>query len=164
MRGAWIDQHLDAYYSGGPLTAPLISNNSIKFKGGGLRTGFDTTWTFGCSFGLLARTNVDILWSKFNVNQTTNQNSGLGPVRDVFRDSIQAFTPIVELFLGVIWEKILCNTYYVNAHIGWEEQYFFNMIQWNAFTSGAGPDLIASVRQKGSLGLSGLTAGVTFGF
>lgn len=161
VRGVWIDQNLKVDYFGGTL-GTVLTDNKINCRGGGVRAGLDTEWELCYGFSLLARSNLNLLWSSFKVNQINR-----GPSINSIRDSICTIMPVVELFLGLVWERLFCNSsYYVNAHLGWEEQYFLNGIQFNQYTSygnGIFPNSI-NVHQLGGLGLGGLTVGVTVGF
>jgi len=162
IRGTWIDQDLDVLYSGGNLSEPLLSKNSIDYKGWGIRTGLTTTWNLCNGFSFLGWSHVDILWSRFDVEQKGLQQSG--ELRSAISDTICTMTPVLELFFGIAWEQMFCGCTRVQARFGWEEQYFFNGVQFNQNTLTAGIDDRNIVHQLGGLGIGGLTAGVSIGF
>lgn len=164
LRALFIKHDLDVLYSGGDLVAPIDSDNRINFWGVGLRAGLDMKWNLCYGFSLCAHQGIDILWSKATVKQTEHQPSGA--IRNLTRDSIQTLTPIFELFLGLMWEGCMpfCG-WDMSAHIGWEEQYLINAVQFNQYLNPTGfgdPNIIA--HEIAGFGLGGLTLGVTFGF
>lgn len=170
IRGVWMDQNLNVAYGLVQGDNTVFAENKINCKGSGVRVGLDTKLALCYGFSFLARSNLNLLWTKFSVNQRQLDPFHVLAVSGVLnsiKDSIHTITPVVELFLGFVWERLLCNSsYYVNAHIGWEEQYFLNGIQFNQYTSYGRPGFANSINihQLGSLGLGGLTVGVTVGF
>ncbi len=161
VRGIWLDQDLDANFTGGNLGAGIFSKNSINLKGGGLRTGLSTKWDICYGFSLLAWSNFDVLWTYLDVSQRSIANSD-GTTRDATKDALYTVIPVFEWFLGARWERKVCCTN-VSARVGWEEQYFLNAVQFNMLTENTtAPSPIA--HQTGGLGLGGLTAGLSIGF
>lgn len=168
LRGLWFQNHSDVDYSGGDFGNVDHAKTHVNFKGGGIRAGFDTDWALFCGFSLAARAHFDILWSKFDFDQR-----GIHRVNEVVRDnrddSIHAFTPMTEFFLGLVWERMLCCRYYVNAHIGWEQQYIVTGSRASRLSTAIATDSLDprnayTVPLVGGCGFGGLTAGFTIGF
>lgn len=161
FRGVWIDQDLDAIYSGGNVAPPIHSFDDLNFRGYGLRTGLDVQWGLCYGFSLISRTSVDLLWSKSKIEHTEFHP---GP-RASMRDHVHTINPVFELFLGLMWEHGFCSCSFplsLQFHIGWEQQYIVNGLQFNQFSSSEPPRV--TTHQLGGLGIGGLTTGVTLKF
>ncbi len=84
VRGAWIRQKLDTFYSKqaagvidpltGVATAVAVREDlnsdqygSIRSWGVGPRAGFESNWMLGCGFRLIGDVSADILYTRYNV-------------------------------------------------------------------------------------------------
>lgn len=158
FRAAWINQDFNVFYIFQDSQAgQYYSANSIDYQGYGARFGFDTKWELLCGFSMIANTCLDILWAKTHIKQRNYAFSD-------FRDKIYVLTPIFEIFGGFMWEYCF-NCFCIrsiSAHVGWEQQYFINLAQFNAYGSSTAQAYFA--HQIGGLGVGGLVAGFDVGF
>lgn len=167
LRVALINQHFTTTYfgitgSGGYTSAFQVTKNNISFKAVGPRIGVDTKWDLLCGFSLLANTNFDLLWS--TTRSTLRDINPDSTERSKIKDRhIQSIIPVIELFLGLGWDICGgCKNWKLNCHLGWEQQYYVNFMQFNQFINPF--DGILSLTENGALGVGGLVAGINFGF
>lgn len=162
FRGVWTKEELNVLYSGGTLISPLLATNKINFRGYGVRGGIDVNFPIRCGFSLLAKGGGGLLWS---VGDSIQEEFliGLNLIRNRVDDSYRVVTPVFDIFVGIAYDICFCNIIsHMNAHIGWEQHYFVNMIQFKQYP--AGQDFFVTINQMGGLGLGGLTAGLTLFF
>jgi hypothetical protein len=139
FRAAWIDQKLDVAYNGvsfveapGPgTTTPLLqSNNRSDFAGYGICAGVDTRWKIWNGFSFFANGDVSLLWSRFNLKQTTTLIDGT--LRSSITDVLHTTMPVLELMAGFAYDYHW-NWFGLAVHVGWEEELWFSQNELNRF-------------------------------
>lgn len=168
-RAAWIDQdfhikYINVFVNQAPIF-PFIRNlNDSNFYGYGMRGGLDAMWELGYGFGLYGNAAVSALWSHFNVIQSEYSNTQVLIAKSVMH--LNSVTPVFEAKLGFNWHKAFSKKrFFIDLHVGWEQQIWFDQIQWAVPNNSADSyDAAWLEEQQYNLGLSGFTAGATFGF
>ena len=167
VRGAWVGQQLNTKYNsisfdgGSPTSvAFLLTKNKNNFQGWGLRFGIDNTWSIPYGFKLLVNVSGSLLKSTFRISQNETTNTGQ---KAVFLSNTQYDTQeILELALGIGWEKCWDRLKKLSIDLCWEENVWFHQSQLFYFTS-----LQVTTRGlplQGNLGFSGPTLAMSFAF
>ncbi|MDX8430748.1 MAG: Lpg1974 family pore-forming outer membrane protein [Candidatus Algichlamydia australiensis] len=138
FKGSWQKQHLLVAYE----ALPNVANNTFRrmtqqldYWGFGIRTGFDAAFHLNRWFRLLGKAAVSGLWSEFDVerNDRFAPTDGSAPELSSFRtcNSFHTLVPVLELFLGLRWEKRFNeNLYNYMMQLGWEHQVWWEMNQF----------------------------------
>lgn len=178
IRGGWIKQSFQVNYffpvefttglnfdASNPL---ILVNTNWNFNGYGLRGGLDINWGFGYGFNIYSNVSASFLCSGLKLKH--KERFGNGFLRTNLKEDVDTITPGFEIALGLSWEKYFnCERYYLNIHAGWEETLWLDMNQIQRFSGMISPSIntksgIHTRRDRGNLGLSGLQAGLVFGF
>jgi Legionella pneumophila major outer membrane protein precursor len=151
-RFAWIDQNLQATYSGGTIPLTTVSS-PINFYGAGLRFGAEGDWKVYHGIGFYGRAFGSLLTGDFRTSFVEGINT-VG-VSDV-TDRIRKIVPVTELGLGVYWQWENWR-----AQIGYEMSNWFGMVD--------SPDFVNDVTNKlsyrtGDLSLDGLRVVLQFDY
>lgn len=131
--------------------------NQQKFWGVGIRTGLDSTFFFDENWMIYGTTAFSLPWSKFQITQlVSNETDELTNI--TFTNDFYATTPVVELGMGLRWVVKFGdeNCYAFALQVGWDEQVWFNQVNWLA-----GP---VAVPQGGQLSQQGLSVRARFDF
>ncbi len=178
LRGAIIDQDLDAVYDGvvagspyPPLvvvgTAQSIADVDQDFHGIGLRGGLDLQWNLKWGLGLYGQSAVSLLWSKFDVSMKENYTSSVSTFSGNSSSHFHTGKSAFELELGLNWEVFAWREkvrFAFNA--GYQFNYWPNMNQlYKIQPLGADPSLQYSMSYfDGDLTYHGLALGATIAF
>lgn len=131
-------------------TTDVLNRFKQKFHGYGLEAGLLSRWELGCGFFIVGHAGGSLLYAKFDVhskgrdllnNNVTviDSENGCETHDEAFTllrayadsDNYHAVIPTVEYFLGFEYDVHFCGCD-ISAHVGWEEQVYFNL---NRFTS-----------------------------
>lgn len=167
LRALWLNQRNRSFILGQQIipTSEPISGLSERVKRSeqytalGLRAGFDTYWNLNRGFSLIGSIAGSILGGK-------DKNH----IKDHFRLAVpgaivQSFSTklkdrncsckaVLDLAIAVRWEYLLCNAYFVNMQVGYEQHTFFNLAR----------STFAGRKFHSDLTLHGLTFGGTVRF
>ncbi|MBS0622561.1 MAG: hypothetical protein JSR80_06350 [Verrucomicrobia bacterium] len=176
VRGAWIDQKIDAFYTNvffNGLTFPATdyaSTTKNDFSGVGLRIGGDGSWNFWRGFSLFGKSGISLLYGQFEVRHreflAAPVTSGgvtfpAGTERARMKLSPSQAAPAIDLTAGIGWDFCLCR-FNVNVSVAWECQLWFTQNQMLQVLDDSGA--ISNNTLKGDLSLQGLTARLALGF
>jgi hypothetical protein len=156
-RFAWIDQKLDATYSGGssgPFNTTVTS--PVFFNGGGLSLGGEGVWQVWHNVGLYGRGRFSLLSGRFrNFLTETTANGAVGVVN--VQETNYQIVPVAELGAGVTWQGE-----HWRLSVGYELANWFSMVNSPDFTS---PTNIGKLsRRTSDLTLEGLAVQLGFLF
>jgi hypothetical protein len=151
-RFAWIDQNLQAAYTGGTTVLTTV-NSPINFYGAGLRFGAEGDWKVYHGLGLYGRMFGSLLDGDFRTSYVEIANGGAAGLSDV-SDRIRKIVPVTELGIGVYWQWENWR-----AQVGYEMANWFGMVD--------SPDFVSDVTNKltyrtGDLSLDGLRVVLQF--
>ena len=147
VRGAWIDQAFNAYYTNG-LGTTLVSS-PLSFRGIGLDTGGRADWWITDYMGVFGRADVAMMVG--DIHSSLNQTSDGGQSYSVgIASSDHRVIPVVGLATGaqMNWRSLKFT-------VGYEVTQWFNLIQSYDVVGFVGnPAKLA--QRTGDLSLSGL--------
>jgi hypothetical protein len=162
IRGAWIHRNYRATFSGfgdsGPAGAEELEDEfHNRYRGVGLRSGFDSQWGLGCGWSIFGQMALSILYGKhllhfeeeleFNDESTTKQ-------ADV-RNRWTMIRAIGDFALGLRWDQLFySDRYRIRLQLGWEQHMFFGFNKDMTFTDDTATGVF--VANKGDLGMSGV--------
>jgi Legionella pneumophila major outer membrane protein precursor len=165
LRTTWIRQHLKTEYSDGIIIIgrPTMSDTSVKEKnkwwGIGLEGGLDASWMLGEEFSLYANLAAAIE-SGFQKVKVSQEIESTDTTFEDLKDSYRISRPILDLQLGLKWDRMLANgSYNFGFHFGWEHHVYFSQNQFHAQES-LGP----IVANQGDLTYQGWTLGAHLAF
>ncbi|NGX59177.1 MAG: hypothetical protein KR126chlam3_00324 [Chlamydiae bacterium] len=113
LRIAFIEQNFEIQHKGGSwgftFTNGFPSNDKVDlendFKGVGLRTGFDTTWQFGCGWGLYGNFAASIIYGRFSLDHDEETRLASSPFDKTkileTEESFHASRGMLDLALGI---------------------------------------------------------------
>jgi len=152
LRIAYIDQSWTVQHKGGswslrgPTNGANNYNNEVSYendyKGVGIRAGLDSTWNFGCGWGLYGNFAASILYGRFSIDHDESNRNAASPHEKVkildTTESFRASRAILDLGLGVQWSTLFCAcSYGLTVQLGWEQHLFFDQNQmWNVVRIG----------------------------
>ena len=166
FKAAWIEQTLIVLYgnvvfSNNNAGPDVRSKNRSTFQGYGVDLGFDGNWKLGAGFELFGSCNAALLLGNFDL-ALFEKNIGLGP-RSKLTNNIQEVVPELGFSAGLCWERsFFSDRLFLNIHVSWEEQVWFNQNQLSRFVDAFMEGLI--INHLGDLTLSGWTIGAAVGF
>jgi hypothetical protein len=156
-RVACIRQKYRLTYYGGDLFPggeDLVTTKN-KFLGAGLVMGSHCDWILGKGWQLYTAGAASLLYGEFYVHQGEYADVGVKKRLSLHR-TFFATAPVIDLTLGISWEKGMWN-----LHLGWEEHYFFGQNQWVRLV---GDQQFTYVSNLGDLSLHGVVFGAAVNF
>ncbi|HEY2811550.1 MAG TPA: Lpg1974 family pore-forming outer membrane protein [Rhabdochlamydiaceae bacterium] len=165
LRTTWLRQRLNTNYSNGIPTAgnstmPKIEiREKNKWWGLGIEGGLDTVWSLGAGISLYGNIAAAIE-SGFQKVRTMSEVEDLELVFENNKDSYRISRPILDLQLGLRWDKYLGNnSYNFGLHAGWEHHVYFSQNQFHVEQA-----LGQFVDNQGDLTYQGWTLGAHLAF
>jgi hypothetical protein len=165
IKTAFIQQdvHLDLAHPDAIIPELSLSaeeNIAHDFWGIGPSFGISGGWSFPrCrNLSLIGSFSADFLFGQWNVNDAYNRTD-LVPVPETYQAFTTSMTdsylgtPVLRYFLGLEW--VYQGTVCLNAHVGYELQWWANQQRMLAFQQ---------LPMHGDLTFEGLTCGVSVGF
>ncbi len=143
FRYALIEQDLDLEHHGGSWSPRMTPdqfpfNNEVNldndYKGGGLRSGIETTWHIQCGWAFYGNVAASIIYGYFNVTQAEENELAISPHTRTeilkTKEHYRASRAILDFMLSVEWSTILLDCgYAITARLGWEHHLFFHQNQ-----------------------------------
>lgn len=169
LSALWISQNVNKSADG--LRKNLLNSAPYPFEssfsqhltswGLGPKFQLETMWRLGLGLQILANLSTSILYTRYNLDGSlsiTNTIDSVTTTRTPSIDGLDNYNvlrPITQAFLGLGWDKNLCQDRY---HIGLSAGYDFN-VYWNY-------DMLnyAAFKEKSDLYLQGLNVQFLFGF
>lgn len=131
IKGAFINQIQSINYLGlgnGTFNAHLERKH--RFISFGPRLGFDEKWYIYNNFSVLGNIATALLYGKFNlINEYSLFNATETTAGPITFDCRKRLYPMMELMLGLCWEKSCDNYPTIQAAIAYELQYWWNQSQ-----------------------------------
>lgn len=149
LRGAWTKTNFNLFSELGPYTGSFRGTNlhnilakahdnfTNRLWGVGLLAGLQPYWNFHSNFFLFGDFDLALIWGKFQANKSINYqvtaNSNLDNaffvlerVRNTSHRNLFRMQAVLDLFLGVRWEKNWCCDRYLSSFdLGWENHIWF---------------------------------------
>lgn len=153
-RLAWIDQSLQAIYSGGDFVAgPGLARNSFGFNGGGIGISSESFWAVGKGFHLFGRGHGSLMVGDISTRVLQTSSGGTVLVVDVTEEFMKV-VPIVEIAAGLVWDHNF-GRFAVQLASGYELSNWFGLLDSRTFVdSFVGTEGISS-RTSDDLSLDG---------
>lgn len=137
FKGTWQKEHFAVRYEALPNLADETfrrMDQKMEYWGFGMRTGFDASFHLNQWFRLLGQAALSGLWSQFETERRDRFAPADGSASEIntfyTENTFHTIVPILELFLGVRWEKRFNeNLYSYMMQIGWEHQVWWKMNQ-----------------------------------
>ena len=167
LKGAWISQNMNVTYEGvdanvGSYSIHQLSNNSVRFRGAGIRTGLTTGWYFTRCWSLQGLLALSTVYGEYTCNtvagDTTSANiNGVDMFNQNTTDTFYQVAPVLETTLMLQWETYFGDEseYRFLLNAGWEEQVWFAQ---SYFTD------CGNINRGGNMSLQGFTLGARFDF
>jgi len=147
LRIARINQSYEIEHKGGSWSANTNAGNpdvqvayndfvdlDNNFKGVGIRAGLDSTWNFGCGWGLYGNFAASIVYGRFSLDHDETLRLVETPFSKCkileTKESFRASRAMLDLGLGLQWSTLFCGCQYgFTFQLGWENHMFFNQNQ-----------------------------------
>jgi len=153
-RFAWIDQRMNAFYTGGGATGGDNVFNPVDFTGAGVRLGAEGNYHLGKGFSFFARGYGSLLMGDFHNSLTETLGAAtIVAVSDRYRQVV----PVTELGIGIAWK-----TESFKARIGYEITNWFNLVDSPDFSNAVNQGKLSS--RTSDLSLDGLALELEFDF
>ncbi|OGN65049.1 MAG: hypothetical protein A3E80_06620 [Chlamydiae bacterium RIFCSPHIGHO2_12_FULL_49_9] len=173
VRGAWINQKLNASYLGS-LSPETISTQTMKWKnkwwGVGPRIGANGDWELGCGFSMLSKMAGAMLYGQSRVrnyseftSQTVTTNTQL---RSIAEHNYQ-LVPTLQMLVGLQWGTCFrCDSMYFHINANWETNYYWDQFNIPILYAAAATDATTPITTFGSqpLTMEGLTINMELDF
>lgn len=149
FRGLWIDQkfHWNGIDSTGSTSRGVAK---LKVDGYGVEGGLFGRWNVGYGVSIIGNVGGSLLYSKVNSHGVLHYSISDFQANDGYKDTVHRATPTFDTFIGVQYNKLLCN-YDIGVRLGWENHVFFDVNQF-------------SLNKTQNLTMQGLTLGGSVGF
>ena len=172
LRTDWIYQKVRAEYETFAFFLPLDSEVDITYKdrwwGLGIEAGFDTQWGLGQGWSIFANLAAAILYGEHRIKMKDKDDPAfvfITPTGTFVRlkDKPWIAHPILDLQLGIRWDKMLANDHlHLGIQLGWENHVYFSQNQFPIF--GDDFNLGKFFANQGDLSLEGWTLGLRLDF
>lgn len=146
-RGAWFTTRFNNIASNKALFSVLFSSNNFsdRFRdriwGAGLLVGVQPRWWFFQNFMLFSNIDAALLWGKIKVRKNEDYTSinlfGAKSI-DFHNTSLNSFfkmQTVLDLSLGLHWEKTWCNRFITYFDLAWEQHVWFDVSHRNKLNS-----------------------------
>jgi hypothetical protein len=167
LTSAWVRQKYDVNLGGFPF---LIVSDDIdmknRFWGIGPRAGIDSIWEFGCGISAFGNGAVSILYGFFDTKQHEDLTFTDSSIATTFldeKDSFRTSRTILELSLGLRWDKMFKNNrYHLGLQLGWDNLILYKQNELRRFVNGG--DLGVNLPVQGDLTIQGWSLKAMVGF
>ena len=166
-RAAWLHRDFDTEYSGGTFTAntELSEKTKNRYRGAGVRGGFDTQWGLGSGWSFFGQMAFSLLYGHQHVNLESHSKvvtTGVITPTITAHDNWGAVRAVTDLAFGLRWDQLFSNdAYRIRLQAGWEQHMFFSFNQNNSFISSSNGVFVGN---KGDLSFSGASFQARFDF
>lgn len=139
LRGAWVDQHYSAAYSGfiGNGTNRITAHNDNDFWGLGTRAGINTDWIVGKGWSFFGNVSSCILFGKFDVEQHLKTPPTVTYPTNVgfdIEDNHYMNVPEVEMAVGISWGQFFNKMkYHIDLRAAYEFQIWYDQLNLRKF-------------------------------
>lgn len=170
LKAAWIDMHYNVAYTGivDSILNNAITSGSMRAKSEywavGHRMGFDSNLHIGWGFSLYEKIAGALIYGDYD--STTRFSFARAPVPPFNTTGIDNYPlrhndysrlrAMAEMSIGLEWGYCFSNEYYLGLHIGWENQMWWNQMEFYFLTT--------DYNLHGELAYSGLDVGIRFDF
>lgn len=165
LRGTWVHRHFTTDYKGGTLTSDTANSFYARYRGIGLRGGFDTQWGLGNGFSIFGQMSGSLLYGKQRSSDTQSNASATAANAN---NRASAVRSMADLALGLRWDSLLNDDKYrLRLQAGWEEHVLFGFNRNMSFTrlgTDVGTSNGAFSNNRGDLAFSGLSLQARFDF
>ena len=135
VKGAW--EHARLEVSGkvpNSTTAPFAEGNfdetTIRNRGWGVGIigGLEPNWHFGCGFSLYGKVGAALLWGDAEIKRNEVVTTSNGSIIQVpnYKDDFSTMLPIIDLSLGLKWERAFNQRFMTTLSAGWEHHIWFD--------------------------------------
>ncbi len=166
LSGVWIDQHLRLRYTRDGI--PGFSHVKLEndFYAGGIRAGLDTRFCFCKGWSIFNMTHFGLYYGKFELERKEKfitDNLLSQTLKDSLKNSYRQISPLIQMQMGVRWERgFYNNRYAVALKLAYEYQIYFSQNQFmKIINNDPFPQV---VENQGDLCLTGGTFSVLFTF
>ncbi|MEI8125052.1 MAG: Lpg1974 family pore-forming outer membrane protein [Parachlamydiaceae bacterium] len=161
FRAAWMDQKLYANLFVNVDTTETVDNLAKMketFTGYGVEGGLWGDWQLGCGFSVIGHVGGSILYSEFNIHQSSLivTTTGIGSddvivaeTTSRLSETIHTGTPTMDYFVGLQYDDCFCDMLF-SMVAGWEQHIIFDANRLST--------------HRGNLVTQGLTLGMQVGF
>lgn len=167
LRGAWIRRHFEVEYAGGTALGVNELENEFhaRYRGVGLRSGFDTQWGLGSGWSIFGQMAFSLLYGRHQMNTEENLEapSGATTLRGKVRNRLTMVRAMTDLALGLRWDHLFYDDRYrVRLQLGWEQHDLFGFNRDIDFVDDVVKGKFTS--NRGDLALSGVAFQARFDF
>lgn len=158
IKTAWIHQKItDTYYNTLPGSGELGMKDIMHYINQywciGIEAGVQSTWGLGKGFNILGNVASSNITGIYHLAlQEKFDNEIVGNTYE----KPHATKAITDFQLGVRWEKLLNDCFYLMLQAAWEQHIYYNQLQWQGSVPTATPN--------GDLGFSSYSFYVRLGF
>lgn len=161
LRSDWIRQKADIDYNNFP-TGDVDVEQKDRWWGIGLAGGLDTLWGLGGGWSVFGNLGASILYG-FHKMKIENENDPADVDFVDMKDSYHVSHPILDLQLGLRWDRMFCNDrFHIGLQGGWEHHVYFSQNQFPVFADDINKGVIVS--NQGDLTFQGWTFAARFDF
>lgn len=159
LRGVWIDQDFKIGYSF-PSGIFEHIHADADFRGGGMRAGLDTRFTFPWGFSIYGLASGSLLYGQTNADLHIKEDDTLIAYT---KDKPVGAISSLQMALGLGWDTHFAkDRLHIELHVGWESNIWFGINQMNHYLFELGQG--AYFNERGNLSTQGLVTGGRFDF
>ena len=166
LKAVWANIDQDSRYEGGSFNAGNYRiENLSKMRGFGPRTGLNSTWYLFDRVNITGNLAFSFIYNNFDLSHRHDQPT---VTPQVMQEAKHTFLPVADLYFGAGVGDYFCDrTYYLQAKLGFEMQYFWGMERfyypYNADASGNNT-VMQYTNEIANVSLSGVTFRVSLDF
>ncbi len=161
LRSDWIRQKADIDYDHF-ASGDVEVEQKDRWWGIGLEGGLDTQWGLGSGWSLFGDLGAAILYG-FHKMHIENEDEPTDVKFVNTKDSYHISHPILDLEMGLRWDRMFCNDrFHIRLQGGWEHHIYFSQNQFPVFTDDVDKGTIVS--NQGDLTFQGWTFSARFDF
>jgi hypothetical protein len=165
LRGAWIHRHYEVEYKTPPGCSEVEDDFRNRYRGIGLRSGFDAQWGLGSGWSLFSQMAFSLLYGKHLLHfdeDSVNISCVATDAPNVYNRWLMV-RAVTDLALGLRWDRLFFNDRYrIRLQAGWEQHMFFGFNKDMLLTSATAHG--AFIGNKGDLAVSGFSFQARFDF
>lgn len=167
LRAGWIHRNFEVELEGGDAltTNTLEDEFHNRYRGIGLRTGFDTQWGLGSGWSVYGQLAFSLLYGRQHLHgqEDLKATSGAETEQLDVRNRWMMVRTMADVGLGIRWDHLFYDdNYRVRFQLGWEEHVVFGFNKDMDFVNSTIRGKLTN--NRGDLAISGVAFQARFDF
>lgn len=167
LRAGWIHRNFEVEYEGGTTlgTNELEDEFHNRYRGIGLRSGFDTQWGLGSGWSIFGQMAFSLLYGRHHLHaeEELEAITGAETPQENVRSRYTMVRTMADFALGLRWDHLFYDDRYrIRLQLGWEEHVLFGFNRDIDFVDDVVRGKFTS--NRGDLAFSGVSLQARFDF